>query len=369
MPAAPRAGSAADAGVLVVLTVALGYANGANDVSKGIATLVGSGVSDYRRAVLWGTGWTMAGALLAGLLASGLVATFSGHALLSAAPLGSSFPAAVACGAIGWLVIATVAGLPVSTTHALVGGLCGAGVAMQGVSGVLWEAVAWKAALPLAVSPLLSLTLIGLLFPLIRRGFDRVERYCLCLERREPALIGPGGAAAMSSTALRVIAGADCPPQVMGRVTLLTSLHWLSAGLTNLFRGLNDTPKVLALSVASSVAAGLSTPVVSGMVALAMGAGSYLAGSRVTETLAAKVTRMTPGEGLGANLVTSLLVASASGLALPVSTTHVSSSAIIGIGLHTGDLRWRMVTEILLAWLVTLPVAAGLAWAVARGLR
>jgi inorganic phosphate transporter, PiT family len=156
----------------------------------------------------------------------------------------ASFPIAVAGGAIGWLVIATLAGLPVSTTHALLGGLCGAGIAAQGASGVLWGAVAWKAALPLAVSPVLSLGLMAALFPLIRVGFRRAERYCVCLERQEMALVAPGGAAALTgSSSLTVIAGADCPPHVVSRVNLLDSLHWLSAGLTNLFRGSTTHPR------------------------------------------------------------------------------------------------------------------------------
>jgi PiT family inorganic phosphate transporter len=349
--------------LLIALTLGLGYANGANDVSKGIATLVGSGVTEYRRAVLWGTGWTIAGGVLAGLLASGMVATFSGQALLASAPAGGSLPVAVACGAIGWLVVATLTGLPVSTTHALLGGLCGAGIAAQGISGVLWGAVGWRAALPLAVSPVLSLALMAVLFPLIRTGYRRFERYCVCLERQELVSVGPMGAAAMAtSRALTVIAGADCPPQVVSRVNLLDSLHWFSAGLTSLFRGLNDAPKILALGVAAAAATGISQPSQYVLIAVAMGAGSYLAGARVTGTLAAKVTRMRPGEGFAANLVTSLLVASASGLALPVSTTHVSSSAIIGLGLHNRDVRWRTVSEMLLAWLITIPVAGSIAW-------
>lgn len=349
--------------LLIALTLGLAYANGANDVSKGIATLVGSGVTNYRRAALWGTMWTIVGGVLAGLLASGLVATFSGQAILASAPVGGTFPVAVACGAIGWLAIATLTGLPVSTTHALLGGLCGAGIGAEGVSGVLWGTVGRKAALPLAVSPLLSLALMATLFPPIRIGFRRFQRYCVCLERQELALVAGGRAAGMvAASPLTVIAGADCPPRVVSRVNVLDSLHWLSSGLTSLFRGLNDTPKILALAVAGAAATGLSRPSLFVPVVLAMGAGSYLAGSRVTATLAGKITRMTPGEGFAANLVTSLLVASASGLALPVSTTHVSSSAIIGFGLYNHDVRWRTVIDMLSAWLVTVPVAAGIGW-------
>ncbi len=94
-----------------------------------------------------------------------------------------------------------------------------------------------------------------------------------------------------------------------------------------------------------------------------MGAGSHVAGLRVTETLAGKVTRISPDDGFGANAVTAVLVGLASTLAAPVSTTHVSSGAIFGIGVHKRDIQTKMVREMLLAWLVTLPVAAALAGA------
>ena len=100
-----------------------------------------------------------------------------------------------------------------------------------------------------------------------------------------------------------------------------------------------------------------------GGVALALGLGSYFGGLRVTEVLAEKVTRMDHAEGLSANLTTSSLVLISGTLGLPVSTTHVSSSAIIGIGLLKGlnALRWTTVRDMALAWVVTLPAAALLA--------
>ncbi len=353
------------AGVLLALVVGLAYANGGNDVSKGIATLVGSGVSDYRRAVLWGALWTVAGGLLAGLFASELVDTFSGQALLASQPDGSGFAIAVSCGAVGWLILATATGLPVSTTHALLGGLAGAAIAADGVSGLLWGAVARKAVLPLVLSPVLSLLLMALLLPRIRARAGRVGRYCVCLERRELALALPGGGTARTSalapTTIRV--GADCPPEVVGRLGVADGLHWLSAGLTCLSRGLNDTPKILALGVAAAPVVGVTQPALYLLAAVAMALGGFLSGARVTGTLAGRITPMTPVEGLAANLVTSALVASASGLGLPVSTTHVSSSAIIGLGVYHRGARWRTVLDIGVAWLITIPVAGGLAWA------
>lgn len=305
--------------ILIVLTLGLAFANGANDISKGIATLVGSGVTNFRSAVIWGSCWTVAGGLVAAIAAQSLVQTFNGSGVLKAVPTGYVFLSAVAVGAVAWVLFASVTGMPVSTTHAIIGALCGAGIVAGGMDGVKWVALRDKVALPLAVSPFVSLGLMWLLFPLLRL--------------------------------------------VASRLGSLDRLHWLSAGATSFARGLNDTPKVLALGVAAAAATGFSVGWFYVGVAVAMGVGSVVAGLRVTETLARKVTPMNPTEGFAANLITALLVGVASRLGLPVSTTHVSSSAILGIGLHHDwrQVRWKTVGEMLLAWVVTLPVAALLA--------
>ena len=149
-------------------------------------------------------------------------------------------------------------------------------------------------------------------------------------------------------------------PAVTARVSVLDGLHWLSSALTSFARGLNDTPKIVALGVAASVVLAIDGSSFYVLVALFIGAGSLIGGFRVTETLARKVTPMTPGEGFAANLVTTLLVGLASLYALPVSTTQVSSSAIIGIGLRRGGrgVHWGKVREMLFAWVITLPAAA-----------
>ena len=345
--------------VLVGLTLMAAFANGTNDVSKGIATLVGSGVTDYRRALQWGTVCTIAGGITAAFVSRGLVAVFSGKGLLAAEPAGPSFLVAVALGAIGWVALSTRTGMPVSTTHALAGGLVGAGVAAEGISGVQWAALGSKIGLPLAVSPVAALVLMMGSYPVIRLAFRRFNRYCVCVERQEPVVLGVGSAAALTGPpATRVIAGADCPPAVVARVNAMDSLHWLSSGATSFFRGVNDTPKILALGVLAAAAAGIEAQWFFGLVALAMGAGSYVAGRRVTETLAGKVTRMAHDDGFAANLVTSVLVGLASLYALPVSTTHVSTGAVTGIGARKADVHWRIVRDMVFAWVVTLPVAA-----------
>jgi PiT family inorganic phosphate transporter len=350
--------------LLVALTLAVAFGNGANDVSKGVATLVGAGLTTERRAILWGTGWTVLGAAAAALVSQRLVATFSGAGLLNAPRGGLLWPAAVATGVIGWLLIATRAGMPVSTTHALVGAIVGSGLAAAGPAGVQWTGVLGRVALPLLLSPLLALALVRGLLPLASAGFRRIGGYCVCLERRELTLAtAMPGATAVIGRELHVLAGTECPPEVVTRVNALDSLHWLTAGFTSFARGLNDAPKILAIGLVAGAALGLEAAPLLALVALAMGAGSWFAGRRVTRTLATKVTPMSGADGLAANVVTSSLVALASGFGWPVSTTHVAGGTVIGIGLRRREIRWKMVSEMLLAWVVTVPVAGALAWA------
>ena len=346
----------------MLLTLGLAFANGSNDVSKGIATLVGSGVSNFRAAVIWGTLWTVAGGLLAAFASQGLVATFSGKGFLDHAVEGPAFLAAVATGAALWVLLASRTGLPVSTTHAIVGALAGAGIVEEGAALLHWGVFSRKVALPLALSPALSIAMIYAIFPLLRRAVSRVDTFCLCIERN--AVVLEGGALAMSDIAATPVVGRQevCAgsPAVAARISAVDGLHWFSAAFTSFARGLNDAPKIVALGVVGAATFGLEGAAFYAVVALGMGAGSLVAGFRVTETLARRVTPMSPTEGFAANAVTTLLVGLASWASLPVSTTHVSSGAIIGIGLHRGarSVEWLTVRDMVLAWLVTLPVAA-----------
>jgi PiT family inorganic phosphate transporter len=130
--------------------------------------------------------------------------------------------------------------------------------------------------------------------------------------------------------------------------------------MTSFARGLNDAPKIVALALGVSTLQTQMSLITSFLViALVMGIGSVISGLKVTETLAEKVTPMNPQQGFAANLTTSILVGIAARFGLPVSTTHVSSGAIIGIGLKRGakTVRWKVVLEMIAAWLITLPVS------------
>ncbi|HBR51502.1 MAG TPA: inorganic phosphate transporter [Nitrospira sp.] len=358
-----------------VLILVLAFANGSNDVSKAIATLVGGGVTNYRIAIAWGTFWTMAGAVAAAFVASAMVKTFSSGFLQPNLSIPPAFAPAILSGALLWVLFASKTGLPVSTTHALIGSLIGSGLLALGNEGLIWETVSKKIALPLLLSPFLSFGLSFLIHPLIRALGKRWDGLCVCLIPNERALVtidAQGYTRTLfqaSSIGLPIASvPSHCDRAGLSGLSLgLDSFHWLSSGLTSLARGTNDAPKIAAMLLLGSLqpiwpSATLQIMAFVG-VAIAMGLGSYWGGHRVTEVLAEHVTKMDHLEGLSANLTTSSLVLLSGTLGLPVSTTHVSSSAIIGIGLLKGTsaVHWGTVRDMVLAWAVTLPAAAGLA--------
>jgi PiT family inorganic phosphate transporter len=365
----------------LLLVLALAYANGTNDVSKAIATLVGSGVTDYRTAILWGTIWTSIGAAASGVVAGAMLKTFSSGLLQPGLAAPPALAGAVLVGAIAWVLVASRTGLPVSTTHALTGALVGGGLVAIGSDGLTWSALTQKIALPLLLSPVLALSLSLVLHPVIRVIAGRWEGVCLCVMPASRALVtvdAQGNTRTLFRTSALgqpvVAVPSQCDRAGLQGVTVgLDTIHWISSGLTSLARGLNDAPKILAmLLLGGTVAAWPSDAMKVGAIAgaaLAMGLGSFIGGYRVTEVLAEKVTRMDHVEGLSANLTTSSLVLVTATMGLPVSTTHVSSSAIIGIGLLKGlrAVRWATVRDMVLAWIVTLPASgllAGLAYVV-----
>jgi len=349
--------------LLILATLAVGYYNGANDVSKAIATLVGSGVTRYRTAVIWGSLWTFVGAITAVFVSTGLVAAFSGKGILTKIPSGHGLLLSTAIGALGWIWFATRTGMPVSTTHALTGALVGAGFAAVGWSGISGSYLLMKFALPLVAGPILSTAIVFLVYPVVQRGLAKWQNYCVCVQQPAVPVLADGSALTTTSPSKIVGGSTECcesTPVTVAGVTVADSLHWLSAGATAFARGLNDAPKVLGIGIVAAAGLSISLPMAFLAVAVAMTAGSLFRGMEVTDTLAQKVTKMEPLEGLSANLVTAGLVIFASHLALPVSTTHVSSGAIIGLGLKRDAraIQWKTVREMVIAWIVTLPVAA-----------
>lgn len=357
---------------LAVLAGLLAYANGANDVSKGIATLVGSGVTNYRRATLWGAAWTGLGAAAATTVTGAMLATF-GNGLLGpgVAPTFAASLAAIG-GATAWVLLATRAGLPVSTTHAIVGAVVGAAVAAYGAEGIAWSGLLTRVVVPLAVSPMVAVGVayLGCLALRVVPAPTSGASDCLCVSARPAlamSLTAHGAAARRSGGGLDMtIVGGDtssCASGATGTARITADhAHWLSSGAVSFARGLNDAPKIVALALGAVALApaspGATPAVVFALVGVAMVAGSALGGRRVTRRLAEDITPMTHREGLIANLVAAILVAGGAVHGLPMSTTHVATGGIIGIGAVRQSLVLPTVQTMALAWIVTVPVAA-----------
>ena len=348
--------------LIALITVLLAAANGANDNIKGAATLMGSGVIGYRPAIGLATAATALGGVASIFLLNGLLAVFSGKGIVPAGLTASlPFLEAVGLGAALTIWLATRLGLPVSTTHALLGGLLGAGLAAD-PSHVSYASALRAMLLPLLVSPLIAILLALGIVPWLRRSREKAA--CVCIE---PDLVMAGDALALarSSVTLGSPSQPACQP-APGRVVKtfaaalwLDRAHVFSASAVSFARGLNDTPKIAALIVAAGA---LGAGNASLLVIVAMALGGWLASRRVAETLAFKVTRMDASEGLGGNLVTAALVIVASRFGMPVSTTHVSTGALFGIALGNRGGHAPVIRNILLAWLVTLPLAGVLAY-------
>lgn len=340
--------------VVFGLGFVIAYVNGANDVSKGIATLAGSGVTNYRKAIRWGALFTALGGIAGAVLAGAMVQTFGKGLLQPGASATLTAAIATIVGAAAWVLIATRMGLPVSTTHAIVGALIGVASLAYGRHAVAWHALAQKVALPLAASPLVAIAATVLLAR-ATSGLGRTD--CVCAEVA-PTPSGSGTAAVQ----LQIVSCESDRPAA-ARVTM-GHLHWLTSGATSFARGMNDAPKMAALVLAALATSGsrhASSPALFAWITAGMVAGSLVAGRRVTHVLAERVTPLDHREGFVANGVTAGLVVAGSVLGWPMSTTHVASSAIIGVGAQrrAGSLNRKTVREMVLAWFLTLP-AAGL---------
>ncbi len=350
-------GYALIAGVLL-----LAFTNGANDNFKGVATLWGTGRYGYRTVLLWATLTTFGGALLGGVLAGSLIKVFNGSQFLgTVASLEPAFLSSVALGAAATVLLATWLGAPISTTHALAGSLVGAGVLAVGAAEVKWMALAGTIALPLLVSPLLAMILTLTVFPPLARWFR--SRSCLCLTEPAPVILRASAAAGAAPglwPSLRIVHRSDCAHgKELTRWNTEELVHWASAGIISFSRGLNDAPKIAAFILTAGLLPAQLNYV---LVALAMAAGGLLAARRVAQTMSLRVTPIEPLPGMSANLVGAVLVGAASRWGLPVSTTHVIMGGIFGVGAQRRErTNWSLVRQIVLAWVVTLPLGTACA--------
>jgi PiT family inorganic phosphate transporter len=354
--------------IILGATLFVAYANGANDNFKGVATLFGSGTTDYRKALSWATITTFAGSMTAFFLATKLVSMFQGKGLVPDFLIRSEpFLAAVVLGAALTVILATKIGMPISTTHGLTGALFGSGFVALG-SQLGFHTLLTGFFMPLLISPVISVALAAAGYPLLSRAIASAgltKESCVCVgSEMVPVMTTPDGMMFTESTpGLRVIVDKEsvCVQRLTGSMLgvngqkILDLGHFVSAGAVSFARGLNDTPKLVALGLAVSV---LNFAWSIALVASFMAIGGWIHSKKIAETVGLRITAMDPDQGFFANLITSFLVIFASKWGLPVSTTHISCGALFGIGIANGEAHWAVIRTIVMAWMLTLPAAA-----------
>lgn len=354
---------------LFLATVFLAYSNGANDNFKGVATLFGSQTTNYKVAILWATFTTFSGSVYSIFLAEALIKNFSGKGLVpDAIANATDFHLAVAIGAGLTVMIATLTGFPISTTHGLTGALVGAGLVAIGTQVNLAK-LANSFFVPLLLSPIIAIPLGALAYGILR--YSRVclgikKIWCLCVGQTPQLIPIPQPDVTnilqcITTTDIAINTEDKCTQRYVGKFwginsqQLVNACHFISAEIVSFARGLNDTPKIVSILLviqSLSIQFGMLT------VAVGMAVGGLLSAQKVAETMSKKITVMNHGQGLTANLVTGLMVIAASKYGLPVSTTHVSVGSIFGVGLISKKANAQVFYQILLSWILTLPIAA-----------
>ena len=310
---------------IVVIALAFDYTNGFHDAANAIATAVSTRALTPRIALV------LAGlANLAGALVSTKVAQTVGKGILDPSQLHSSrglgvvFAALV--GAIVWNLITWYFGLPSSSSHALIGGLVGAGLAAG--DSVKWHGIYIKVLRPMIVSPLTGFVLGGVLMLVLLWVFRRSRPHRVNTGFRRAQIV--------SSIAMAYGHGLQDAQKTMGVITLalIVSGH-LGADA--------NVPLWVILSAASAISL-----------------GTLAGGMRIMRTLGRKVIKMDPAAGFAAQTVASSVLFAASHYGLPVSTTHVITSSVMGVGAtrKLSAVRWGVAGNIAFAWVLTIPAAA-----------
>jgi len=310
---------------LIAVALAFDFLNGLHDAANSIATIVSTRVLSPQYAVAWAAFFNFIAFMFFGLH----VAQTLGKGIVEANIIDPRVVFGALSGAIVWNVVTWLVGIPSSSSHALVGGLIGAGLAKAGVDAVVWSGFL-KTALAIVLSPLLGFVLALLLM---------------------------------------LIVSWVCRPFTPFAVDRsFRSLQFVSASLYSLGHGGNDAQKTMGIIAVLLWSQGRLGPefsvpfwvVISCQTA--MGLGTLFGGWRIVHTMGSKITRLTPMQGSCAETGGALTLFLATWLGVPVSTTHTITGAIIGVGSarRTSAVRWNVATDIVVAWVVTIPASAAI---------
>jgi len=314
--------------VVLGLAVLFDYINGFHDTANAIATSVSTRALKPEHAILMSATANFVGALtgtaVAKTISSGLATTPDG-------PVGQTIVAAALVGAIVWNLVTWRFGIPSSSSHALIGGLLGAVVASVGAGAIKVDGVLTKVILPLVGSPIAGVLGGFLLMVLLLNVFRRAN-----------------------------------PQRINER---FRRLQLISAAFMAFSHGSNDAQKTMGIMTLALIAAGVlpadsAIPLwVIVLAATAISFGTAAGGWRIIKTMGQRVVKLDPVHGFAAETSAATIILTASHFGMPVSTTHVISSAIIGVGSsdRLSAVRWGVAGNIVIAWILTIPASAAVA--------
>jgi PiT family inorganic phosphate transporter len=308
---------------LIVIALLFDFLNGLHDAANSIATIVSTRVLRPRYAVFWASFFNFIAFLFFGLH----VAQTLGTGIVDANIVDPNVTFAALMGAIVWNILTWVMGIPSSSSHALVGGLVGAGTAKAGLGAIVWGGLS-KTAAAIVLSPLIGFIFALFLVLLVSWIFVRATPF------------------AVDSTFRR--------------------LQFVSASLYSLGHGGNDAQKTMGIIAAllysqGHLQGGFHVPLwVVLACQAAMALGTLFGGWRIVRTMGSRITRLSPMQGFCAETGGAITLFIATWFGVPVSTTHTITGAIVGVGAarRTSAVHWGVASNIVVAWILTMPAAA-----------
>lgn len=319
---------------VIVTALVFDFINGFHDAANAIATVVSTGVLPIRTAVILAGVFNFVGAITGTAVAKTIASGFADPGDVT-----QGVVLAALIGGIAWNLITWWRGLPSSSSHALIGGLLGAVVGHAGLHAFNWSALVKKVVVPLVASPLLGflfafLLMVGLVWAVRRQRAPVVHRASRKLQL-------------LSACSMAFSHGSNDAQKAMGVITLAL-VAFVAAGHEGmpawmLPHGEGHVPSWVVVACA-----------------LAIALGTMAGGKRIIKTMGSKIIKITPLQGFAAETGGALTILAASRLGVPVSTTHVISACIMGVGSskRISAVRWGVAGNIFTAWVLTIPMAA-----------
>jgi PiT family inorganic phosphate transporter len=323
---------------VIVFAIVFDYINGFHDAANAIATVVSTGVLPIRAAVLLAGVLNFFGAITGTAVAKTIASGFADPAIVTQTVVLSAL-----VGACAWNLITWWYGIPSSSSHALIGALAGAVVAKAGVSAFHWGALKQKVLVPLVASPTIGFVIAFVLMILLVWGVRRMKPQTVHRGSRRLQLL--------SAMSMAFAHGSNDAQKSMGIITLALIAFVKSGEATGVPAWLLPKGDAVPMWVVVACA---------GAIAL----GTMAGGTKIIKTMGTKIIRITPLQGFAAETAGAITILGASHLGVPVSTTHCINACIMGVGAsrRVSAVRWGVASNILMAWILTLPLSGALAW-------